>query len=90
MGLDLIGLWSVTAGVVTAGAYVVATTPDVVGLTVSPCKSVLISVSGAGRGGGWEVVVSGVPGVENAMERVDIPMEAVVVICVEVSRGGVE
>lgn len=69
----------------------IATAPDVVGLTVSLCKSVLTSVSGAGRGGSWEVVVSGVPGVENATERADILMEAVVVvICVEVSRGGVE
>lgn len=37
------------------------------------------------------MVVSWVPGVENAMEGTGVPMEAVVVvICVEVRRGGVE
>lgn len=37
------------------------------------------------------MVVSGLPGVENAMERTDVLMEAVVVvICVDAVRGGVE
>lgn len=88
LGLDLTGLWSVMAGVVTAGVRMVVTTPDVVGLTVSLCKSVLTSVSVAGTGRGREVVGSGV---ENIMESTDVPMEAVVVvICAEVSGGGVE
>lgn len=35
--------------------------------------------------------VSGLPGVENAVERSSVPMEAVVVVMGgEVSRGGVE
>lgn len=86
MGSDFTGLWCVTAGVVTAGVKLVTTTPDVGGLTVSLCKSVLTSVSGSG-----EVVGSGVLGVENVMERTGVAMEAiVVVICVDLSRGGVE
>lgn len=70
-----------TARVVTAGVRVATTAPDVVGLVVS----------GPGRGRGCEVVVSGVSGVENTMERTGPLMgDVVVVICVEVSRGGVE
>lgn len=78
-------------GVVLVGKRVATMAPDVVGLTVLLYESVLTSVSGAGRCRGREVVRTGLPGVENAMGRTGVLMEAVVVITgVEVSGGGVD
>lgn len=75
--------------VVLVGKRVPTMVPDVVGLIVLLYESVVTSMSGAGRG--WEVVRTGLPGVENAMGRAGVLMEAVVVITsVEVSGGGVE
>lgn len=91
LGLDLTGVCSVMDGVVLVGRRVATMAPDVVGLTVLLYGSVVTSVSGAGRCRGWEVVRTGLPGVENAMGRTDVLMEAVVVITgVDVSGGGVE
>lgn len=78
-------------GVVLVGKSVATMALDDVGLTVLLCKSLVTSVAGAGRCIGREVVRTGLRGVENAMGRTGVLMEAVVVITgVEVSGGGVE
>lgn len=94
----LISTGFMKAGLVIAGSCGVVTIPDVVGLLVVLCNSVsvLLSMSGMGRGRGcavtvWEVFITAVLGMERVVDRtVALVAAGVAKVCVALSGEGVE